>query len=69
MLKTNFGCNVSVVIVRDKVTDTASVRVHAPLYVNKEWTMPHSYRSSQFTDHAIINDSDFIRVMFKHYGA
>lgn len=67
MLKTDFGFDVSVVIVRDTVTDTASVHVHAPMYTNKEWIMPHSYRASHFTDDQIIKDSDFIRVMCNHY--
>lgn len=67
MILTTFGYNVSVEIVRDKVTDTASVHVHAPMYLTKHWIMPHSYRASQFTDHEIIKDSDFITVMCNHY--
>lgn len=65
--KTSFGLDVSVEIVRDAETDTARVDVHAPMYVRKLWTMPHSYKASQFTDFQIINDSDFVRVMLAHY--
>lgn len=65
--KTSFGLDVSVEIVRDAETDTARVDVHAPMYVQKLWTMPHSYTASQFTDFQIINDSDFVRVMLAHY--
>ena len=65
--KTNFGCEISVEIIRDSETDTARVKVHAPIYKNKLWTMPHSYKSSQFSDFQILHDSDFIRVMFKYY--
>jgi len=65
--RTKFGLDVSVEIIRDAETDTAQVDVHAPLYMQKFWTMPHSYKSSQFTDFQIIHDSDFISVMCKHY--
>ena len=65
--KTKFGLDVSVEIFRDAETDAARVDVHAPLYMKKFWTMPHSYRASQFTDHQILEDSDFISVMCKHY--
>jgi hypothetical protein len=66
--KTSFGLDVSVEIVRDSETDTANVKVFAPIYVQKVWTMPHSYRSSQFTDHEILKDTDFVSVMTKHYS-
>ena len=62
-----YGSDISVEIVRDAETDTAKVNVHAPLYTRKEWTMPHSYRASQFSDAEILKDSDFVRVMSKHY--
>jgi len=65
--KTKYGLDVSVEIVRDSETDTAHVHVHAPIYKVKHWIMPHSYRSSAFTDFEIINDSDFKSVMIKHY--
>lgn len=67
MYKVIYGLNVSVEIVRDELTDTATVVIHAPLYVNKKWTMAHSYKSSQFTDYQILTDSDFQTVMIKHY--
>ncbi len=67
MLKVPFGFDVSVTVVRDTTTDTASVHVHAPMYLTKHWIMPHSYRASQFTDHEIIKDSDFTTVMCNHY--
>lgn len=66
-LSTPYGLNVAVEIVRDIQTDTAQVNVYAPLYMVKLWTMPHSYKSSQFTDFEIINDSDFTTTMLKHY--
>lgn len=66
-ITTPYGLNVSVEIVRDKDTDTARVDVYAPMYTRKLWTMPHCYKASQFTDSQIINDSDFHRVMLKHY--
>lgn len=65
--KTNYGFNVSVEIVRDSETDTAQVHVNAPLYMNKNWVMNHSYQSSAFTDYQILKDSDFVSVMCKHY--
>ena len=64
---TPYGLKVSVEIVRDTDTDTARVVVHAPLYVNKQWTMSHSYASSYYSDHDILNDRDFIAVMREHY--
>ena len=63
----SFGCKVSVEIVRDIKTNTATVNVHAPLYKNKLWAMTHSYKASQFSDYEIINDCDFISVMCKHF--
>ena len=60
-----YGLKVSVMIRREG--DEAYVDVIAPLYVNKDWTMPHSYNASQFTDEQIIKDSDFVRVMLGHY--
>lgn len=63
----NFGLKVSVNIIRDNIKDIAIVQVNAPMYINKQWTMPHSYKSSHFTDNKILNDSDFIRVLSLHY--
>ena len=62
-----YGLNVSVEIIRDNVSDNAQIKVYAPLYLNKEWFMSHSYRSSQFADNQILNDSDFNSVLSKHY--
>lgn len=64
---TKYGLNVSVEIVRDSETDNAQVHVYAPLYMNKQWVMNHSYRSSEFTDYQILKDFDFVRVMCNHY--
>jgi hypothetical protein len=64
---TPYGLDISVEIVRDSETDTARVDVHAPLYMRKLWTMPHSYRASHFSDAQILKDSDFKRVMLTHY--
>lgn len=68
MYKTPYGLKVSVEIVRDTATDTARVVVHAPLYVIKQWTMSHSYKASEFSDHEILRDHDFVRVMSKRYS-
>jgi hypothetical protein len=62
-----FGFNVSVEIVRDIQNDSAKVNVHSPLSKDKVWAMPHSYKSSQFSDYQIINDSNFISVMIKRF--
>jgi hypothetical protein len=67
MVKTSYGLDVSIEIERDIATDTASVIVHAPMYLKKRWVMPHCYKSSKFSDLKIINDSDFKTVMIKHY--
>ena len=64
---TSFGLNVSVQIVRDTEEDIAYVDVIAPMYINKQWRMGHSYTSSMFSDYQILKDNDFIRVMFSHY--
>ena len=61
---TKYGLNVSIEIIRD--TQHARVKVIAPLYMRSEWYMPHSY-GLEFSDHQIMHDSDFIRVMSKHY--
>lgn len=65
--KVNFGISVSVQIMRDIDQDNATVRVLSPLYKCKEFTMPHSYKSSVYSDYQILNDSDFTRVMFNHF--
>ena len=64
---TSYGYKVYVEIERDAETDTATVNVHAPIYMKKFWTMPHCYKASQFTDFQIINDCDFKRVMCSHF--
>jgi hypothetical protein len=62
-----FGYKVSVEIVRDIETDTATVIVHAPMYKTTRLTIPHCYKSTQFSDYQIINDHDFISVMVKYF--
>ena len=64
---TKYGFKVSIEIIRDNVSDTAKIKVIAPMYINKEWIMQHSYKSSEFTDYEIMRDSDFISTMLKHY--
>lgn len=59
-----FGFNVSVEIIRDN--ERAKVKVHCPMYLSREFIMSHSY-SLEFTDNQILNDSDFIRVMARHF--
>jgi hypothetical protein len=65
--KTPFGLDVSVEIMRDKETDTAKVIVHSPMYIVKLWEMSHSYKASQFSDHKILRDSNFVSVMLGRY--
>lgn len=62
-----YGCKVSVTIRRDN--GTAYVDVHAPLYMRKQWTMPHCYDSAQFSDAAILRDSNFNTVLSNRYEA
>ena len=64
---TEYGYKVSVEIVRDIETDTAYVKVIAPMYIVKEWTFTHSYKSSDFSDYEILKDRDFQKVMLNHY--
>lgn len=54
-----YGLKVSVSILRNEDTDTAQVRVHAPMYMRKEWDMPFSYTASQFSDAQILRDHNF----------
>lgn len=61
-----YGLKVSVRI--RKEGNMKRVEVHAPLYVNEKWDMPHGY-SEDFTDARILKDSDFIRVMLAHFPA
>lgn len=58
-----YGLKVSVSILRNADTDTAKVRVHAPMYMRKEWGMTHSYQASAFTDAEILRDRDFVTRM------
>ena len=61
-----YGLDVSVSIRREG--DTAFVDVHAPMYLNKAWTMTHCYHSAHFTDRQILRDSAFIATLINHYG-
>ncbi|MER2511282.1 MAG: hypothetical protein ABTQ25_02480 [Nitrosomonas ureae] len=63
--KVPYGLDVSVTIRREG--DSAFVDVHAPMYLNKEWTMSHSYSSSEFTDYEILRDRDFVTTLIDHY--
>lgn len=63
-----YGLDVSVEILRDAEADTAQVKVYAPMYVNKEYVLPFSFRSSHFTDDEILRDRDFNTRMLKSYG-
>jgi hypothetical protein len=65
MIPVPYGLNVSVVIRREG--DSAFVDVHAPLYQNALWTMPHSYAAS-FTDGQIVKDYTFATCLFNRYG-
>lgn len=64
----NYGYNVSVEIIRDILTDTATIKVHAPFYAVKSWILPTSYKSSDFLDLEILRDSSFCEIMRQHYG-
>ena len=59
---------VEVEIVRDAEKDEAKVIVHARLYMQKIWTMWHSYRATHFTNEAILQDRDFQSVLARHYA-
>lgn len=61
-----YGLNVSVKIRREH--ETAFVDVYAPMYMNKKWTMSHSYHPDHFTDAQILRDRDFATVLINHYG-
>ncbi len=61
-----YGLNVSVRIRREG--DTAFVEVHAPMYTNKFWVMPHQY-STMFSDYEILKDHNFTTTMLDHYPA
>lgn len=63
-----YGYKVEVEIIRDEETDSATIKVHAPFYVKKEWILSHSYKSSDFTDSQILRDHSFRSVMINHYG-
>jgi len=65
--KTEYGLNVSVEIIRDAETDNARVKVIAPMYMNKEWFMGHSYKASEFSDYEILRDHSFTTTMIEHY--
>lgn len=60
-----YGLDVSVSIRREG--DCAFVDVHAPMYMNKQWTMTHCYADS-FTDAQILRDHDFVTTLCNHYG-
>ena len=60
-----YGLNVSVSIRREG--GTAFVDVHAPMYLNKNWTMPHCYHAAHFTDEQILRDHSFTTVLINHY--
>lgn len=60
-----YGLDVSVELVKEG--DCIHVDVHAPMYINKKWRMPHSYAST-FTDAQIMNDRDLHSQLIKRYG-
>ena len=64
---TQYGFKVSIEVIRDTESDTATVTVTAPMYTRTIWTMEHCYKSSQFSDNAILKDSAFITTMINHY--
>jgi hypothetical protein len=65
--ETKYGFKVEVEIIRNEMEDEAIVIVHCPFYITKQFTMQHCYKSSHFSDHDILNDYDFIRVMSSHF--
>lgn len=64
---TKYGYKVSVEILRDAETDTAQVKVYAPMYKNKEYILPILFTASQFTDGQILKDHDFNNQMLNRY--
>lgn len=64
LYKTKYGLDVSVELIRER--DRVEVKIISPLYMHKEWLMPHCY-SLEFSDYQILNDSYFNRVMINHF--
>jgi hypothetical protein len=65
--QTKYGFKVEVEIIRNEMEDKAIVIVHCPFYITKQFTMPHRYKASHFSDYDILNDCDFIRIMLSHF--
>lgn len=63
-----YGLKVSAEIIRDNENDNAQVKIHAPCYKNKEYTLSFSYKASAFTDAEILKDRDFNTEMLRRYG-
>lgn len=63
--KVPYGLIVSVTIRREG--ETCFIDVHAPMYINKEWTLPHQYATT-FTDDQILRDHSFVTQMINRYG-
>lgn len=59
-----YGIKVSVSI--ETVGDTKHVRVICPMYMAKEFMIPHSY-SADFTDNQILKDYSFVSQMCRHF--
>ena len=67
MVKTKYGCKVSVSIVADYENDIKRIIIHAPLYMKKEWSPTFCY-SSQFSDDEIMEDRDLNNLLMSAYG-
>ena len=67
MVKTKYGCNVSVSITLDAENDIKRVIIHAPLYMKKEWSPTFCY-SSQFSDSEIMEDGKLNSLLLSAYG-
>ena len=63
--KVPYGLDVSVTIRREG--ETCFIDVHAPLYLNKEWTMRHGYATT-FTDGQILRDQSLTTLLINRYG-
>ena len=60
--KPNYGYKVSI----RREGDLAHVDVHAPMYMNKKFTLPHCY-TNDFTDYQILKDHSFHTAMAKRF--
>lgn len=64
MYPSPYGWRVHLELLR--VDDTVTVRVHAPMYVNKVYDLPVTY-SSAFSDLQILRDHTLLQALHDRY--